>query len=171
MGSWAVLALLCEGDTHGWALVRAMAPLGEIGRIWSIRRALVYRTVDLVVAAGLVERAGIEQGSRGSTRTLLHATPTGRRAVGRWLAEPVAHVRDLRSALLLKLLFAQRSGLDRAPLLEAQHAVLADIIEVLEGQITGDASPEVTVHAFRLETARAGLRFVEGELARLRLGV
>lgn len=171
LGSWAVLALLCEGDTHGWALVRAMAPQGEIGRVWSIRRALVYRTVDLVVAAGLVERAGIEQGSRGSTRTLLHATPTGRRAVGRWLAEPVVHVRDLRSALLLKLLFAQRSGLDRTPLLEAQHAVLVDLIDVLEAQSTDDASPEATVHAFRLETARAGLRFVEGELARMRRSV
>ena len=75
LGAWAVLALLCEGDTHGWALVRAMAPLGEIGRIWSIRRALVYRTVDLVVAAGLVERAGIEQGSRGSTRKHRCAIP------------------------------------------------------------------------------------------------
>jgi DNA-binding PadR family transcriptional regulator len=167
LGGWAVLALLCERDTHGWALVRAMEPQGEIGRVWSTRRALVYRTVDLVVAAGLVERAGVEQGARGSTRTLLHATPAGRRAVTRWLAEPVVHVRDLRSALLLKLLFAQRSGLDRAPLLRAQREILAELVDVLEAPLTDDASPEASVHAFRLETARAGLRFVDGELARL----
>ncbi len=171
LGAWAVVALLCEDDTHGWALVRAMEPNGEIGRVWSMRRALVYRTVDLVVAADLVERAGVEQGSRGSTRTLLHATPAGRRAVARWLAEPVVHVRDLRSALLLKLLFAQRSGLDRAPLLRAQHEILAELVDVLEAPLSDDASPEVTVHAFRLETARAALRFVEGELARLPRGV
>ena len=75
LGAWAVLALLCEGDTHGWALVRALAPDGEIGRVWSIRRALVYRTVDLVVEAGTVERAGVEPGTPSSMRTLLHATP------------------------------------------------------------------------------------------------
>ena len=53
LGGWAVLALLHEGDTHGWALVRALAPEGEIGRVWSIRRALVYRTVELLIEAGL----------------------------------------------------------------------------------------------------------------------
>ncbi len=167
LGAWAVLGLLCERDTHGWMLVGAMAPQGEIGRVWSIRRALVYRTVGLVIDAGLVERAGVEQGARGSPRTLLRVTTTGRRAVERWLAEPVVHVRDLRSALLLKLLFAQRSGLDRAPLLEAQRSILIETIEGLESQPVGEEPSEVTLRAFRLETARAGQRFVDGELARL----
>src|ERR1700730_14479024 len=94
LGAWAVLALLCEGDTHGWALVRALAPQGEIGRVCSIRRALVYRTVGVVLAAGLVERAGTERGTRGAPRTLLHVTAGGRGAVDRWLDEPVVHVRD-----------------------------------------------------------------------------
>jgi len=167
LGGWAVLALLHEGDTHGWALVRALAPEGEIGRVWSIRRALVYRTVELLIEAGLAQRAGVEQGTRGSPRTLLRLTPAGRRAVERWLGEPVGHVRDLRSALLLKLLFAQRAGLDRESLLQAQRAILAETVAALEAQIAADSASEVTVGAFRLETARAGVRFVEGELARL----
>ena len=167
IGAWAVLALLREGDTHGWTLVRALEPGGEIGCVWSIKRALVYRTIDQVIDAGLVERAGAEHGERGSTRTLLHATQAGRNAVDRWLSEPVAHVRDLRSALLLKRLFAQRSGRDRAPLLQAQHAMLTRLLETLDAQTPADDVPETTVHAFRLETARAGQRFVEGELARL----
>lgn len=167
LGAWAVLALLSEGDTHGWMLVRALEPEGEIGRVWSIPRALVYRTIDLVIDAGLAQRAGVEPGARGSPRTLLHLTPAGRRAVERWLAGPVTHVRDLRSALLLKLLFAQRSGLDRAPLLQAQRTILAGTIDTLDAQITGEQPTDVTLRAFRLETARAGLRFVEGELARL----
>jgi DNA-binding PadR family transcriptional regulator len=166
LGAWAVLALLCERDTHGWALVRALAPSGEIGAVWSIKRALVYRTVDVVIDAEMVERAGVEQTARGSTRTLLHATPAGRRSVGWWLAEPVAHVRDLRSALLLKLLFSQRAGLDRGPLLAAQHAILAETAGALEAQLA-QGGAELTVSAFRLETALAGLRFVAGELARL----
>ena len=166
LGGWAVLALLREGDTHGWALVRALAPEGEIGRVWSIRRALVYRIVELLIEAGLAERAGGEQGTRGSPRTLLRLTRDGRRAVERWLGEPVGHVRDLRSALLLKLLFAERARLDREPLLRAQHAILAETVAALEAQIAAESASEATVRAFRLETARAGVRFVDGELAR-----
>jgi PadR family transcriptional regulator AphA len=170
LGAWAVLALLRERDTHGWALVRALAAEGEIGRVWSIRRALVYRTVELLIEAGLAERAGVEPGTRGSPRTRLRLTPAGRRSVDHWLGEPVGHVRDLRSALLLKLLFAQRAGLDRRPLLRAQRGILAETVAALETEIAADGPAEVTVRAFRLETARAGVRFVDGELARLAEG-
>ena len=30
IAEWAVLALLCEGDAHGWMLVRVLAPDGEL---------------------------------------------------------------------------------------------------------------------------------------------
>jgi DNA-binding PadR family transcriptional regulator len=161
-----ILGLLRERDTHGWTLVRALAPQGEIGRVWSTRRAIVYRTIGLLIDAGLVEPAGVEQGARGAPRTLLHLTAAGRRTFERWLAQPVDHVRDLRSALLLKLLFAQRSGLARAPLLEAQRRILVETVAALDTELDGEDPAELTLRAFRLETARAGLRFVEGELAR-----
>jgi DNA-binding PadR family transcriptional regulator len=160
-----VLALLCEEDRHGWALVRALAPDGEVGRVWSVRRAVVYRTAELLIEAGLAERAGVAPGSRGAPRTVLRATPDARRALAAWLAEPVPHVRELRSALLLKLLFSQRAGRSPGAMLAAQRTLLVDTIGVLE--TTGGAGDrfEPTLRAFRLETARAGLRFVEGELA------
>jgi DNA-binding PadR family transcriptional regulator len=162
-----VLALLCEEDRHGWALVRALAPEGEVGRVWSVRRAVVYRTVELLIDAGLAERAGVEPGSRGSPRTVLRAAPGARRALAAWLAEPVPHVRELRSALLLKLLFAQRAGGSPRAMLTAQRALLAQTVGALEAAGGGDDPFEPTLRAFRLETARAGLRFVEGELAAL----
>jgi DNA-binding PadR family transcriptional regulator len=162
-----VLALLCEEDRHGWALVRALAPDGEVGRVWSVRRAVVYRTVELLIGAGLAERAGVAPGSRGSPRTVLHATPDARRAVAAWIAEPVPHVRELRSALLLKLLFAQRAGRSPRAMLSAQRVLLAQTIGVLETAGGGGDRFDPTLRAFRLETARAGLRFVEGELAAL----
>ena len=37
-GEWAILALLAESPTHGFAIARAMAPEGEVGQIWSVRR-------------------------------------------------------------------------------------------------------------------------------------
>jgi len=166
LGIWAVVAMLAEGEAHGWALVRRLAPGGDVGEVWSIRRALVYRTVEQAVSAGLIEHAGLVPGERGSPRTLLRITPAGRRAVRRWLDEPVASVRDLRSALLLKLLFAQRAGHDPTPLLLSQREILGAIVARLEAPLPPDAERDTrTIRAFRLETARAGLRFVEGELS------
>jgi hypothetical protein len=43
---------------------------------------------------------------------LVEATAAGRRALTGWLAEPVEHVRDARSLLMLKLLFLARSDVD-----------------------------------------------------------
>jgi len=164
LGAWAIVALLCEEDAHGWRLVRALAPDGEVGRVWSIRRAVVYRTLEQVIDAGLAQRAGVEPGSRGSPRTLLRPSRSGRQAVARWLAEPVEHVRDLRSELLLKLLFTERAGGDPTPLLRAQQALLTETVAALEAG-PGDGQPfDATVRAFRSETASAGLRFVEREL-------
>jgi DNA-binding PadR family transcriptional regulator len=166
LGAWAIVALLCEEDAHGWRLVRALAPGGEIGQVWSIRRALVYRTIEQVSDAGLAERAGVEPGSRGSPRTLLRPTRSGRQAVARWLAEPVEHVRDLRSELLLKLLFTERSDGDATPLLRAQRALLTEAVAALDAGV-GDGHPfDATLRAFRSETASAGLRFVVRELDR-----
>jgi PadR family transcriptional regulator AphA len=165
LGSWAVLALLCEGDSHGWAIVRAMEPHGEIGRVWSVRRALVYRLLNQAVAAGMVEQAGLQRPTRGPERTLLHATTETRSMVESWLRTPVDHVRDLRSAFLLKLLFTQRAGRDAAGLLEAQQRVLEATIHGLEERTMSAPPSERAMYAFRFYTARAGLDFVADALA------
>ena len=43
LGEWATLALLREEPTHGWAIVKLLAPAGEVGSVWSLSRPLVYR--------------------------------------------------------------------------------------------------------------------------------
>src|ERR1700722_11434648 len=53
-GEWAVLALLDEQSTHGFALARALEPEGEVGRVWSVRRPLVYRALETLERKGLV---------------------------------------------------------------------------------------------------------------------
>ena len=40
-----MLALVCEQPVHGFAVARAMAPGGDVGRVWAMRRPLVYRTL------------------------------------------------------------------------------------------------------------------------------
>jgi PadR family transcriptional regulator AphA len=164
-GEWAVLALLCERPGHGWALARQLSAGGELGSIWTMGRPLVYRSIDVLAQRRLVETAGHEPGSRGPNRTVFRATETGRTALERWLGEPVDHVRDVRSLLLLKLVFARRLHLDPRPMLEEQQAAIDAALGSLEAKARKAEGPERILLDFRLESTRAVLRFVQGLLA------
>src|SRR5690349_3247687 len=107
-GEWALLALLTEQPAHGFALARAMAPDGEVGQVWAVRRPLVYRALETLERMELVRPVRTLPSSTGPQRTILEATPAGKRALKKWLSQPVEHVRDVRSLLMLKLLFLTR---------------------------------------------------------------
>ena len=109
VGDWAVLALLAEEPTHGFAVGKALAPDGEIGKVWSVRRPLVYRAIDSLSEFGFAAPTGTVPSRSGPRRTVVAATEAGRAAVDAWLVEPVGHVRDARSLLMLKLLFLNRT--------------------------------------------------------------
>ncbi len=149
------LTLIAQGVSHGWALGTALAPDGEVGRIWSLSRPLTYRAVDGLVDKGLVTRRGRAAG-RGRDRTLLAATPAGRRRANRWLDAPVEHLRDVRTELLVKLALRQRAGLDSAALLEAQQLAFAAAIDALTARHP-DAD---VVDLWRRESARSVQRFL-----------
>jgi DNA-binding PadR family transcriptional regulator len=164
-GEWAALALLCEGPTHGFAIARAMATDGEVGKIWTVRRPLVYRALETLAGMGLVRAGGTVASRSGPQRTVLHATPAGKRAVTRWLREPVAHVRDARSLLMLKLLFLTRREADLAPLLTAQREHFAELAEKLTGAVDRAEGFDRALVLWRLESTTASIRFVEAMLA------
>lgn len=164
-GAWAVLALASEGPTHGFAVAKALGPDGEIGRVWSLSRPLVYRALDELVGAGLIEKGAVEPSERGPRRTSVRATSAGRRHVRRWLTEPVEHVRDVRSLLMLKLLFIERSGLDPRPLLDAERALLVPVAEALAEREPALDGFERTLCRWRLESTRAVIRFLDATRA------
>jgi DNA-binding PadR family transcriptional regulator len=170
-GEWAVLGLLGEEPSHGFAIARALAPEGAVGKIWSVRRPLVYRAVETLTGMGHVRPAATVPSRSGPQRTVLEATPQGKRALARWLREPVVHVRDARSLLMLKLLFLTRAGADLQPLLTAQRAHFAGLADALSGAV-GDADGfDRVLLLWRLESTAAATRFVEtmlGERARAR---
>jgi len=164
-GEWAVLALLSERPSHGWALSNELGPDGQLGSIWSLGRPLVYRSIEILTDRGLVEPSGREPGERGPARVVYHATPAGKAALYAWLLEPVDHVRDVRSMLLLKLVFAARTGIDPEPMLLAQREALLAAIESLAPRAAASTSTDRILLSFRLESTRAVLRFVDGVLA------
>jgi DNA-binding PadR family transcriptional regulator len=161
LGEWAVLALVAEAPTHGFEIARAMAPGGEIGAVWAMRRPVVYRAVDELVARGLVEPRGDESSPRGPRRRILRTTRAGRARLRRWLAEPVEHVRDARSALLLKLLFLDRAGRDPTALLEAQAELFGAALRGLEERRARAQGFDRVLFSWRAESASAAVRFVE----------
>jgi tRNA-Thr(GGU) m(6)t(6)A37 methyltransferase TsaA len=161
---WAVLGLLSEHPAHGWEVARSLASDGEVGRIWAVSRPLVYRAISVLRELGHVEDRGSTPSSSGPERVVLGTTPPGRTAFRRWLGRPVEHVRDLRSELLLKLLFLERAGGDRAPLLRAQLPELERGENGLVQRVAASEGFDRTVAVWRLTSARAARAFVEALL-------
>ena len=161
-GDWAVLALVAEGPTHGFAIARALAPGSDVGRVWAMRRPLVYRALDVLTEHDLVRAAGTEASTAGPRRTLLEATAEGRVRLEAWLTTPVEHVRDARSELMLKLLFLDRAGRDPRTLLVAQGERFTAIAAELEAAAEEAEGFARTLALWRLESTRAAVRFVEG---------
>lgn len=161
IGDYACLAAVAEGAEHGWAVGSLLARTGDVGRVWSLSRPLTYRSIDLLVDRRLLSRRGTAQG-RGGERALLQITAAGRRTLADWLDTPVEHLRDVRTELLLKLVLRERAGVSNGPLLEAQRAQFADVID----RLTGDRGDLDVVGRWRMESARAVARFLDGALGR-----
>jgi DNA-binding PadR family transcriptional regulator len=157
LGEWACLGALAEEPSHGFALAKRLAPDGDLGRIWSLSRPLTYRSIDRLVTDGLVAAVRTEPGRAGGERTVMGSTPTGRRHLKAWLRRPVAHVRDLRSELLLKLELCDRLGIDPSGLLAAQRELVADVVRGLRASSDRDDA----VRRWRIESATAAIRFLD----------
>jgi PadR family transcriptional regulator AphA len=166
---WAVLALVAERPSHGWALATTLARGGELGSVWAISKPIVYHALDRLERPGLIRPAGLERGQRGPHRIMFAVTARGRRELETWLPRPVEHVSELRSVFLLKVVLSERAGLDPEPLLLAQRATLVPFIGWLEARLddgAGEAPGEATALAFRLEAASAIVRFIDARLDR-----
>lgn len=159
LGEWACLGILYPAPTHGFAVAARLKPAGDVGRVWSLSRALTYRSLEQLTIRGYIHPVGEEPGIAGGNRTILAATRTGRAQLRRWVATPVVHLRDLRSELLLKLLIAERCHIDIAAMLAQQHAHTSEISAVIATQVDDDPSDVVAL--WRGESSMAALRFLE----------
>ncbi len=157
---WLVLAIIRQQSAHGFAVAQRTAPGGDLGRIWQIPKAVVYRAIGRLLDAGLIVPEGTEPGL-GPQRTVYTVTGEGRDAADRWLHAPVEHVRQIRSELLLKLALLDKAGESPAELLAAQRTVLEPIALALEARRAVSAGFDSTLLAWRRATAVAALDFLD----------
>lgn len=153
---WVVLALVAESPRHGFAIAKELQSGSDLGRILTVHRPLVYRALDRLRDAGLVQDGSTEPGDAGPNRTLKQSTPAGRKALEAWFVEPVDHVRELRIEFLLKLRLTERLGTDRSPLVQAQRAELAARLDQLSA-----ADDDDVVDQWRRHSALAARSFLD----------
>jgi DNA-binding PadR family transcriptional regulator len=161
LGEWACLGILYQGPNHGFAIASRLKPDGDIGRVWSLSRPLTYRSLDQLTVRGHIHPIGEERGIAGGNRTVLAATRQGRAALRKWVATPVAHLRDLRSELLLKLVLAEQCGIDVSAMLAAQRQRIAAIADGLDHRMADAGGTSDVVALWRHEAADAARRFVD----------
>ena len=159
LGEWACLGILYPAPTHGFAIAARLKPGGDVGRVWSLSRALTYRSLEQLAVRGYIQPVGEEPGIAGGNRTILAATRTGRAQLRKWLATPVMHLRDLRSELLLKLIVAEICEIDITRMLELQHTHISEMTDAISEQIA--EQPGDVVALWRSESSNAALRFLD----------
>lgn len=159
LGEWACLGILYPSPAHGFAIAARLKPSGDVGRVWSLSRALTYRSLEQLTIRNFIHPIGEEPGIAGGNRTILAVTRTGRAQLRKWLATPVEHLRDLRSELLLKLIIADICDIDISGMLGAQRSHITELADAISAQI--DEHPGDVVALWRSESSHAALRFLD----------
>lgn len=161
IGEWACLGIVAQAPVHGYTVAARLKPDGDVGRVWSMSRALTYRALDQLVERGLLVEAGSEPGRAGGARTILSATRSGRARLRQWLTTPVPHRRDLRSELLLKLVLGRQGEVDQTAMLTEQQGLLERQLAAARVDLDAGGAPVDVVALWRAESTAAALRFVQ----------
>jgi DNA-binding PadR family transcriptional regulator len=162
---WIVLAVIAEEPRHGFSVARELAPDAPIGQVWTVRRPLVYRALEYLVADGSIEASRTEPGAQGPHRTVYRATRAGRARLTRWLDEPVDHPRDVRAELLAKFVLRARRGDALAPLAQRQLELFAPVTDGLTRAARQANGADRVVARWRIESTRAIARTLDAVVA------
>jgi len=162
---WVVLAVIAEEPRHGFSVARELAPELPIGQVWTVRRPLVYRSLEHLAADGSIEASRTEPGTQGPHRTVYRATRAGKTRLSRWLDEPVGHPRDVRSELLVKFVLRARRNEPLTPLAVRQLAMFAPVADGLARAARRATGADRVVARWRLESMRAITRTLEAIVA------
>jgi DNA-binding PadR family transcriptional regulator len=104
----AVLALLAEGESHGYELRSAFHD--AVGPQWGeINIGHLYQVLERLARDGMVTGRQVEQ-RRLPDRVVYRLTAKGREELDRWLATPFVRQSGYRDDFFLKLMAAARLG-------------------------------------------------------------
>ncbi|MEO5974000.1 MAG: PadR family transcriptional regulator [Ilumatobacteraceae bacterium] len=156
-----VLSLIAEQPRHGFAVSKELQQDPSLNEIIKIRRPLVYRSVNTLVAAGMIRESKIEPGDQGSPRTVYAATASGKRLNDEWLRSTVELPRDARLELLAKFALRNRRGLSNHSLAKRQCRKFQILANKLAAATT-QASPDAQLVAlWKIETVSAMIRLLQ----------
>ena len=150
-----VLALLVEEPRHGFGIAAEIARDEALSMAISVRRPLVYRALNDLEAARLIEPARTETGKRGAPRTIYRATNDGKKHATAWLEAVVTHPRDARIELLAKFALRSRRGLSNRRLAARQRKHFEPIAASLRQKTTAISPTADLVRKWRHESINA----------------
>jgi len=157
---WVVLCIACENPTYGFAIAALLSREGSLGQVWQVSKPAIYRAIVRLEQRGLVQATGREPTNVGPARSLVIATRTGRTAARRWLRTPVAHGRDVRSELMIKLALLVRAGDDPQDVLSRQRAAFGPLAAALADRVHDTTGMDRTVALWRHEMMSAITQFL-----------
>src|SRR5579862_1345589 len=99
---YALLALLADGEAHGYELLKRFNE--RIGPFWHPNIGQVYQLLHELERRGLAVRRDVAVGTR--VRHVFRMTARGERALGTWLARRPGWPAPLRDEIIVRLLAA-----------------------------------------------------------------
>jgi DNA-binding PadR family transcriptional regulator len=158
---WVVLCIACEKPTYGSVIAGLLSRGGSLGRVWQISRQGVYRAIPRLEQLGLVRTLGPQRAEDAPPHWTITATPAGRKAAKVWLRTPVAHGRDVRSELMIKLALLDRAGGNPQDLLRRQLAAFGPLAAALADRVHDTTGTEHTMALWRHEMMSGTIEFLD----------
>ncbi|HYY06845.1 MAG TPA: PadR family transcriptional regulator [Candidatus Limnocylindria bacterium] len=156
---YALLALLGEGEAHGYELLKRFNR--RIGPFWHPNIGQVYQLLHDLERRGLVVRRDQGESSRG--RRVFRLTPRGERALATWLTRRPAWPAPLREEIFVRLLAAEREGPDAVlAQLERQEIEYHHYLALVRGEAARPDAPVTRrlAHEAALGQAETHLRWL-----------
>jgi len=158
---WVVLCIACEKPTYGSVIAGLFSRGGSLGRVWQVSRAGVYRAIERLERLGLVRTLGPQRAEDAPPHWMITATPAGRKAARVWLRTPVAHGREVRSELMIKLALLDRAGDNPQDLLRRQLAAFGPLAAALADRVLATTGTEHTLALWRHEMMSGTIEFLD----------
>ncbi|MFF3608653.1 PadR family transcriptional regulator [Streptomyces sp. NPDC002463] len=134
-----VLSLLHYRPLHPYGMQRLIKEWGKDQVVNVGQRTSIHRTVERLVAAGLVEVHEVERDEQYAERTVYRITEEGRRVAREWLLDmlgtPKPEYPQFPVALSFALMLTPEEAL---PVLDGRAAALARTVDALDARLADE---------------------------------